>query len=450
MLITIKNLYQQTFTIVFQAEKTVLELKQAIFKERGSEYVVDKQKLIYAGIILADDRTLQSYNFDEKKFLVVMLKRDINESIPKNNVAEEKLNKSDDKEKPMEINEGTESVTNTTNSENLNRNSDVTSATESTRQVLTNPNTDRETSANTNSSQRDTNVLETNRDSHMPLGEDYERTVLSLIEMGYNRELVERAMAASFNNPERAVEYLLNGIPEINESFRNTTTESSTRAVASSLVPETQAATQFSSNTAQRQDPFEFLRNQPQFLQMRSLVYQNPDLLHAVLQQIGETNPALLQLISENQDEFLNMLNQPVEDEITDNNALLSSTRSQITATSRSASNNETSNVISSQNSTPLSVTNENVAEVSNENPLSNTGNNPNVPQSLNNTTTESSRGNTTESVTTIRLTQQDQIAVERLKSLGFPEALVLQAYFACERDAQLAANFLFSYSFDD
>jgi len=73
--------------------------------------------------------------------------------------------------------------------------------------------------------------------------------------------------------------------------------------------------------------PMAFLARQPQFTQLRQVLQNNPALLQPILQQIGQSNPRLLQVIvfcivlyssdhykqviSQNQEAFLQLLNNP-------------------------------------------------------------------------------------------------------------------------------------------
>lgn len=59
----------------------------------------------------------------------------------------------------------------------------------------------------------------------------------------------------------------------------------------------------------------EFLRSNPQFQQLRTLVQEAPHMLEPILQQVGQGNPQLAAIISQNPDAFLSLLSEGVEDE---------------------------------------------------------------------------------------------------------------------------------------
>lgn len=239
--------------------------------------------------------------------------------------------------------------------------------------------------------------LSTAAESALLMGEEYDTMVRNIMDLGYGREQVEQALRASFNNPDRAVEYLINGIPQILDEQEAVVNESADL----SGVDERQS---------DADDPLAFLRNQPQFQQMRQVIRQNPQLLNAVLQQIGQTNPALLQLISQNQESFVRMLNEPASGGGGGGGTGGGATPTPL-ATPATGGGGGGGNQAAAAAAAAAAA-----------------GLQPSM----------------------IQVTPQDKDAIERLKALGFPEHLVVQAYFACEKNENMAANFLLSQNFDD
>lgn len=341
MIITLKNLQQQTFTIDIDVNVTVKALKEKIEAEKGKDYPAVNQRLIYAGKILTDETVLSEYNIDEKKFIVVMVTK------PK---------------PPPPSHSGPSDPTQVPGTGDGEQ-----------------PATETPAASNAPPVAAETGASVEQAESALLMGDEYNQSLRNIMDMGYPRDQVERALRASFNNPDRAVEYLLTGIPDVEDAEPGD--PAADDRSANPVAPDTGSTDE---------DPLAFLRTQPQFQQMRQVIQSNPQLLNAVLQQIGQTNPALLQIISHNQDAFVRMLNEPA----------------------------------------------------------TGSGGTPASPAAGANTTTGGGVANYPQDV--IQVTPQDKEAIERLKALGFPEHLVVQAYFACDKNENLAANFLLSQTLDD
>ncbi|XP_052584488.1 UV excision repair protein RAD23 homolog A isoform X1 [Peromyscus californicus insignis] len=358
--ITLKTLQQQTFKIRMEPEETVRALKEKIEAEKGRDaFPVAGQKLIYAGKILSDDVPIKEYHIDEKNFVVVMVtKAKAGQGTPA----------------PPEVSPTAAPESSTpfppAPASGMSHPPPTSREDKSPSEDSATPTSPESISGSVPSS--GSSGREEDAASTLVTGSEYETMLTEIMSMGYERERVVAALRASYNNPHRAVEYLLTGIPGSPEPEHG--------SVQESQVPE-QPATE-----AAGENPLEFLRDQPQFQNMRQVIQQNPALLPALLQQLGQENPQLLQQISRHQEQFIQMLNEP-PGELAD----ISDVEGEVGAIGEEA------------------------------------------PQ-----------------MNYIQVTPQEKEAIERLKALGFPESLVIQAYFACEKNENLAANFLLSQNFDD
>lgn len=333
MQVTLKTLQQQTFKIDIDPEETVKALKEKIESEKGKDaFPVAGQKLIYAGKILSDDTALKEYKIDEKNFVVVMVTKPkaVTAPVPAttqpSNVPTTAAVSSSTAtvvaqapaptpaSAPTSTPASSTPVSTTASSEPAPASAaQPEKATEKPAQspVVTSPAPADSTPGDSSRS----NLFE-DATSALVTGQSYENMITEIMSMGYEREQVIAALRASFNNPDRAVEYLLMGIPGDRES--QAVVDPPPQAVStgtpqSPAVAAAAATTTATTATSAGGHPLEFLRNQPQFQQMRQIIQQNPSLLPALLQQIGRENPQLLQQISQHQEHFIQMLNEPVD-----------------------------------------------------------------------------------------------------------------------------------------
>ncbi|XP_059957164.1 UV excision repair protein RAD23 homolog B [Mesoplodon densirostris] len=407
MLVTLKTLQQQTFKIDIDPDETVRALKEKIESEKGKDaFPVAGQKLIYAGKILNDDTALKEYKIDEKNFVVVMVTKPKAVTTPapattqpSNSATTTTVSSST---APAVVQAPTPAPTSaptptpasvtpaSTTASSEPAPASATKQEKPAEKPAETPVAASPTSTDSTSGDSSRSNLFEDATSALVTGQSYENMVTEIMSMGYEREQVIAALRASFNNPDRAVEYLLMGIPGDRESQAvvDPPPAASTGAPQSSVAAAAATTTATTTTTSSGGHPLEFLRNQPQFQQMRQIIQQNPSLLPALLQQIGRENPQLLQQISQHQEHFIQMLNEPVQE-----------------AGGQGGGSGGGSGGIAEAGSGHMNY---------------------------------------------IQVTPQEKEAIERLKALGFPEGLVIQAYFACEKNENLAANFLLQQNFDE
>ncbi|CAF1479219.1 unnamed protein product, partial [Rotaria sordida] len=136
-------------------------------------------------------------------------------------------------------------------------------------------------------------------------------------------------------------------------------------------------------------DDLSELSQNPQFQALRNLIQQNPDQLQTLMQTLQATQPDLYRLIEQRPQEFLELLNQADElDEGGDD-----------------------------------------------DDPLQGGA-------------AGGAGGQGPPGTVTITLSPQDQQAINRLQDMGFERNRVIEAFLACDRNEELAANYLLS-SFD-
>ncbi|SCV69997.1 BQ2448_1391 [Microbotryum intermedium] len=399
--ITFKTLQQKQFKIEAQPTDTVLDLKNKIQAEQGFE--VASQKIIFSGKILAEDKTVADANFKEKDFCVVMVSKP--KAAPAPAAAASTSAAAAVPATPAQPSAPAVAP---------NAPAPAPAAAVPNSAVPETP------SASTNSTALDTSETpavgasstgedaSSSNDASFLMGSALQISINEMVSMGFPREQVMKALKASFNNPHRAVEYLMTGIPESSEpnpgpaaaaavapgtpsragahaSILGTVStgnlfEAPAPAAAAAAAPT--GAARGGAAVAAGSSELAQLAQQPIFGQLRSLVQQNPALLQPFLQQLGASNPELLSIIDRNQAEFVRFLQEGQEGGV---------------------------------------------------------GGGEGMEGLLDQFGDDEDGEDANEHY--IQVTEEENQAIDRLAGMGFNREVVIRAYLACDRNEELAAN---------
>lgn len=409
MNLTIKTLKGGKFVVEVEPTNKVGEVK-AIVETAKPEFPAASMKLIHSGKVLKDDMVIESCNIKPADFLVCMVTK------AKKPVAAPAPAASESTATPMETTT-TSSTTETSTAATTTASTTATTAADS----ATSSESNTETSAAAPSTATTTS-------------DEFPAEVVSnLVAMGFPEAEVRACLRASNGNPDIAVDFLMNGIPPTAPGL-------SAPAISSSSS-----------------DPLEALRNHPQFDSLRRLVQSNPSMLQAVLTQIGQQQPELLEAINANQAAFLQMMNEPVSDtpaappaappapsrptQRSNSNPLDAmqgmANPAQMAQMISSLSPTELNEMATMMGVSPdqLSDMAQMIGQIGNQGQFQDY-----MMQALQQ---EGGAGSGGGGPQVLRLTEEEMAAVDRLTEMGFDRTEAAQAFLACDKNEALAANLL-------
>ncbi|KAG5141449.1 hypothetical protein JHK82_017144 [Glycine max] len=450
MKLTVKTLKGSHFEIRVQPSDTVTEVffflslqvmavKKNIEDVQGKDnYPCGQQLLIHNGKVLKDETTLVENKVSEDGFLVVMLSK----SKTSGSAAASSV-------QPASNPATTVSMSNSTPP------SDPPVQTQAAN------NSTSSTDAPTTNVSADTYGLAA---SNLVAGSNLEQTIQQIMDMGggnWDRDTVSRALRAAYNNPERAIDYLYSGIPEAAEVAVPVPQTAGMSSGAVPVGPNSSPLNMFPqetiSSTGAGLGSLDFLRNNPQvpiILTKFEIGREEKDGFSLFI-NAGDWlgNSPGKRWVTDGKSRTRLWMSSLARQDLCQHWAVLGSAVRSCNSdgsSEQSAMRSEEFQALRSMVQSNPQILQPVLQELGKQNPglLRLIQEHHGEFLQLINEPVEGSEGDMFEQPEqdmphAINVTPAEQEAIGRLEAMGFDRASVIEAFLACDRDEQLAANYL-------